>query len=143
MEIVPFDPSHMETLDLQDAQQIMLTWWTPEYARALKNSGQAFSGILNGQTIFCAGVARQWDNRGAAWSMIGRDAGAHFVQIHRAVRRFLDLCDIRRIEAYVDADFAEGHRWMQMLGFEREGRMRAFLPLGNDCDLYARVKWTQ
>jgi hypothetical protein len=50
------------------------------------------------------------------------------------------IADFKRIEAFVDANFAEGHRWIQMLGFVREGYMRSFSPNGNDAVLYARIR---
>jgi RimJ/RimL family protein N-acetyltransferase len=52
----------------------------------------------------------------------------------------LETTDFKRVEAYVDANFEAGHRWITMLGFEREGYMRAFSPLGDDAVLYARIK---
>jgi RimJ/RimL family protein N-acetyltransferase len=85
-------------------------------------------------------VVKQWDNRAIAWGLISEYAGKQFVRIHKAVKRFLDTTDFNRVEAFVDADFEAGHRWIQMLGFEREGYMRAFSPLGKDCILYARIK---
>jgi RimJ/RimL family protein N-acetyltransferase len=72
--------------------------------------------------------------------LISEAAGQHFFMIHKAVRRALLFHNYRRVETAVASDFEQGHRWMSMLGFEREGRMRAFTPDGRDCDLYARVQ---
>jgi RimJ/RimL family protein N-acetyltransferase len=81
-----------------------------------------------------------WDNRAQAWALIAAGAGRHFVRMFRAMKSFLELQDIRRIEATVDARFEQGHRMMRMLGFEYEGLMRAYLPDGRDCALYGRVR---
>lgn len=75
-----------------------------------------------------------------AWALVSQDAGVHFAAIHRAVRRFLDVSEFRRIEAHVDVDFPQGARWMKMLGFEFEARMRGFRPDGADMLLFARVR---
>ena len=79
-------------------------------------------------------------NQQDAWMLIGEDAGPHFFTIVRAVAGYLQAAPWRRIEAAVASDFRQGHRLIKMLGFEFEGRMRAFSPDGVDHDLYARVK---
>jgi len=68
--------------------------------------------------------------------MVGQD----FVKIHRAALRYFDVTEFKRVEAFVDANFDAGHRWIKMLGFEREGYMRSFTPEGNDAVLYARIR---
>jgi RimJ/RimL family protein N-acetyltransferase len=62
------------------------------------------------------------------------------VRIHKAVQRFLEATEFKRVEAFVDSDFEPGHRWIKMLGFEYEGYMKNFSPLGRDCLLYSRIK---
>jgi len=61
------------------------------------------------------------------------------VPITRAARRFYEVCPLRRIEAEVACEHEQGRRWVEMLGFEREGRMRSYWA-GKDFDLYARVR---
>ena len=141
MHIVPFEPSHLRSLVLQDAQ----SWMTPmlsqdDYGRYLKEGGPCFSAAHEDRIIVCSGLVNIWENRAQAWALMSTDAGRHFVRIFRAIRSFLDLQEIRRIEATVDANFKQGHRLMHMLGFQHEGLMRAYLMDGRDCDLYARVR---
>jgi len=140
MHIVPFQPKHLELMVLQPAQTAFSNYFDPAYGDALQKSGQCFTAIEDNHVYGCAGVIKQWDNRAIAWALLSAYAGRQFIRIHRAVQRFLDTTDFRRIEAFVDADFQEGHRWIQMLGFEREGYMKAFSPNGNDAVLYARIK---
>lgn len=140
MGIVPFEPAHLRTLVLQDAQAWMAPMLQQDYGESLKRGGPAFTAVDDGVVIGCAGVVRMWENRAHAWALLGRDSGRHFVAIYRGIRRFLDMHDARRIEATVDARFDAGHRLMAMLGFEREGLMRAYLPDGRDVVLYGRVR---
>ena len=44
-----------------------------------------------------------------------------------------------RTEAIVRTGFEQGHRFIKLLGFEREGTMRKYIK-GMDYDLYARLK---
>ena len=140
MIIVPFKPEHLEFLILQPSQVHFSTLFDSEYGPALAEAGPCFTAIDNDEVIACSGVVKQWDNRATAWALISANAGKNFVRIHKAVKRFLETTDFKRVEAYVDANFEAGHRWITMLGFEREGYMRAFSPLGDDAVLYARIK---
>jgi RimJ/RimL family protein N-acetyltransferase len=140
MHIEPFQSRHLEILVLQPSQAAVSVFFDDEYGPALKAAGPCFTAMDGDEVLACAGVVKQWDNRAIAWGLISEYAGKQFVRIHKAVKRFLDTTDFNRVEAFVDADFEAGHRWIQMLGFEREGYMRAFSPLGKDCILYARIK---
>ena len=56
--------------------------------------------------------------------------------IHRIVRHTLEVLPFRRLEAHVDVEHAEAHRWIALFGFEQEGVMRQFYE-GRDFALYA------
>lgn len=141
MRIFAFHPNHARQIKLQSAQaHVKDDLLQPGVAESLANAGQSFTAIEGNQVIAIAGIAPQWEGRAIAWALISEDAGKHFLAIHRAVKGFLNQCDIRRIEAFVDADFEQGMKWMEMLGFENEGLMRKFSIIGNDCYLFARVK---
>lgn len=140
MIIIPFEPEHLELIELQESQKLFKERFKNEYASHLIDSGPCYSAIEDGIVYACAGVSIQWDNRAIVWSLLSKDVGRHFTRIHKAAFRLMDMVSIRRIEAHVDPDFPEAHRWIKMLGFEFEGRMKAFSPYGDDMDLYARIK---
>jgi hypothetical protein len=140
MRIVQFEPEHLKLLLLQPSQAIMQpTLSSPDYAQSLRDAGPAYS-LVDGDVVFAsAGFIPQWENRAVAWALIAEEVGTHMVMLHKAVRRALTMHTYRRVETAVACNFPQGHRWAELLGFEREGRMRAFTPDGMDCDLYARV----
>lgn len=141
MNIEAFSPEHLQGLLLQPSQAGMRPVMSdPGYGSSLAAAGPAYAAVVGGQVVACAGVIPQWPGRAVAWALIGKEAGPHFIGIHRAVQRALDMHAFRRIETGVVCDFEEGHRWAKMLGFVREGRMRAYTPDGRDCDLYALVR---
>lgn len=138
--IVAFKPDHLQRLLLQPSQAIMQpTLADPTYGPSLASAGPAYSAVHGDAVFACAGIIPQWEGRALAWALIASEAGPHMVAIHKAVRRALDIHPFRRVETAVASDFAQGHRWATMLGFEREGRMRAYTPDGRDCDLYSKV----
>lgn len=141
MVIVPFDPEHLKTLQIQAAQAWMSEdLLCPDYAAAVAAAGVAFSGVEGQTLVACAGLMYFHKDRAVAWALMSQQAGGHFIKIVRAMRRYLDVCDSRRIEAQVACDFPAGRRLVTMLGFDFEGRMRGFFPDGRDADLFARVR---
>lgn len=138
--IVPMTVEHLGQLELQPSQ----AWFTPiasdpAYARMLLAGGPAYALVDGDEVLACAGLSVQWEGRAVGWALVSGNAGRRMVELHKAVRRALELHPFRRVETTVYAGFDAGHRWARMLGFEREGCMRAFAPGGEDCDLYARV----
>lgn len=106
----------------------------------LSEAGLAWTAEHDGQVLAIAGLAPQWENRALAWALVSDNAGAHFKGIHRAVSRFLTVCDFNRVEANVDVGFEAGERWIKLLGFEYEGYLKAYRPDGEDMLLFARVR---
>ena len=142
MEIVPFKAEHLRALSLQDAQAYLDGMITEADAQALEAQDIAYTGLVDGRPIVCAGIIVQWVGRAIAWAYLSREAGQHMPAIHRAVKRMFGALDIPRIEAHVTAGFEPGHRWVRMLGFKLETPepMRKFLTTGEDAYLYARIR---
>ena len=141
MNIQPFHPEHLSALLLQPAQAGMRPVLAdPSYGESLAQAGPCYAAMADGAVIACAGLIPQWPGRAVAWALVSSAAGPHFLGVHRAVKRALDVHPFRRIETGVVSDFDEGHRWAKMLGFVREGQMRAYTPDGRNCDLYALVR---
>lgn len=144
MLIAKFKPEHLTGLALQDAQlHLSRELTTPGFGDTLAQSGFAFTALLEGRVLAVAGVLPVWENRAVAWALLAQGAGQHFLPLHRAVHGFLKQTPFVRVEAFVDADFGAGHRWMRMLGFVNEtphAPMRKYTPDGRDCFLFSRVK---
>ncbi len=139
MEIVAFNRSHVKGMTVQPAQAALSYMLTPEIAVALEKQS-SFTAFIDGRPVGAAGVLPQWEHRSVAWAYLTKVTPHQFIAIHKAVKFFLDGCDIPRLEITVDCDFTAGHRWAKMLGFTMEAeRMIKYAPDGRDCALYARV----
>jgi len=140
MKVITFKAEHLEAMALQDAQSYLTAWVSPAMAKTLEDHN-SYTGVEGGKVICCGGVIPLWVGRSMMWSYLSKDAGKHIISIHNETRRFLDDCYVQRMEATVDVGFAQGHRWMRMLGFKMEAScMKAYRPDGGDCSLYARVR---
>lgn len=141
MDVRPFTVEHLKQLQLQPAQAWCAPHLTPDLLDWLGDTqNDAFTVFVGDEPILCGGLCTFWPGRAIAWSYVAADAGAHMVSLTRVVERFLDLKAPRRTEAYVDAEFDAGHRWVRLLGFKCEGRLEAYKPDGGDQMLYAKVR---
>lgn len=135
--VVPFDPDHLAQIDVQDAQ-IGTFPDTQEYRERLMDAGPCWSLLDgDGNPLACAGLWIPWEGRGVLWAILGRHTP--MLDLTRAAQSMFDEIRIRRLEFFVEVSFPQGHRWALMLGFQPEGTMRAFDPMGRDYILYSKV----
>lgn len=140
MKVEPLNPGHIARLTVQPMQSEWL-----EVAKTLDPAGLskapsvAWAGVVGDEVIAAAGLLDGGCGRAQAWGLISDRAGPHFTALHRAVRDGLATAPYRRIEAITAANFQPARRWVEMLGFEFEGTMRAYCSNGNDALLWARV----
>jgi RimJ/RimL family protein N-acetyltransferase len=147
LRFVPFEPDHLKVLRLQAAQSALdRVIGNTAYAAMLRDGGVAMTAIEEGangvRVAGCAGILFQWPGRGVAWTLLGEIRRAEWVAVARRMESMLQSAHrtgTRRIEAAADAEFAAGNRLLRMLGFQPEGRMRAYSPEGRDHILYARI----
>jgi hypothetical protein len=141
IRIRPMKAEHVAGFRLQAKQAALAgNLSDPAYVASLVASGNAYAALVDGRAVAFGGCLELWQDRAFMWSLIGEDAGPHMRVLVRAAYGYLQAAPWRRIEAAVASDFRQGHRLIRMLGFEFEGRMRAFSPDGLDHDLYARIK---
>ena len=130
----------VESIKVQDSQLDILSHMDDLNIEPLAEMGVVWTIEQDNDIICVCGLAPQWTNRAVAWAVLSETAGKYFIKLHRIIKKLFNQVDYRRIEATVDINFKQGHRWMRMLGFEPEGYMKAYTPLGDDQILYARVR---
>ena len=138
--VIPFEASHLRLMTVQPSQQEVLQQVSDDCLAVLENTN-AYTVVLDGIIVCCAGVVEYYKGRGEAWSYLGADLGSNMVPVYRAIKKYIDTIDVRRVEMTVDVDFEPGHRFAKLLGFELEApRMKAYDINGRDKALYARIK---
>lgn len=110
IEVVQFEPRHVDMLRIQ-AKQAGETLFDPViYVKV----GESFTGMLDGEVLFCAGRAY---GRGV-WAMLSVNAKHHMVAITRHMKNLLSMSEPwLELEALIACDFPEARRWANMLGF--------------------------
>jgi hypothetical protein len=141
MRMEKYKAEHLELLDVQEGQKYLKKYLSDDMRKSLEGE-YSYTALDGDEVLACAGLLEQWDNRGVVWAYLSSTIGGRrMVPLTRMVARFLDAAPFDRIEATVDADFPQGHRWVKMLGFELEApRMRKYRPDGGDSALYARIR---
>lgn len=137
MKIVPFQPEHALTIDMQEWQADAVNEMSPTYAQSLAACGPAFTALDGDTVVACGGCAKMWADRHIIWTLLSKDARKHMTGVTRAGRRLLEL-QSGRIEAIVRSDFEQGHRWAKMCGMKFHHHEEKFLPGGRDADIYVR-----
>lgn len=141
MDIRPFDISHFDAMELQD------NGWLKREERAryawLQESGVSYTLFLDGLPIYCGGLAESWPGVCDIWMLPSVDVIHKPISVVKAARWMLDDAIEKmlphRIQATVKAADDRAVRFIEALGFEREGLMRAFSSDKTDFFLYARI----
>src|SRR5574342_128376 len=103
--------------------------------------GPGWTGRLpDGRVLGCAGMTQIAPWVADFWLIPSRWVKDYPILFHKTVTRefvkLLACTQARRIQGVVDPQYLERVRWIERLGFAREGTMRAFGPDGQDMDLY-------
>lgn len=138
--VVPYRPAHLRAMALQPAQAHLGPLMAEGYAEKCAQGGPAWTGLVDGAPVCCAGFHEFWPGRSEAWAVLG-DPGKAMLRVTRAVRAALEAHPAERIEAYVKAGFGPGERWAALLGFEREARFARFCR-GEDYWCFVLLKTT-
>lgn len=143
IEYREFEPNDLLYIDLQDGQKEYRSLLNYEYGEWLRQFPYAYTAWSGQRRIAACGMAQLWKGRAYLWCFISKQAtGADWISLFRFMQRFWKVEELYfRVETTVREDFEQGHRLMKMLGFEKEGAMKAYWLDGSNHDLYARIKW--
>jgi hypothetical protein len=141
VEIKRIKATDFKYLQSKGATSAFIGSLSPLQEQMLEAAPYAHSVFLNGALLFCAGVTEYWPGRAEAWAVLNPEFCHLFHTITRVVKRYLNSCPVRRIEAAVEVSAERAHRWVEVLGFQLEcPRCEAFLPSGEAASLYSMVK---
>jgi RimJ/RimL family protein N-acetyltransferase len=145
IDLRAFEPNDLAALKLQPQQEMemgALPGWR-ELGEMCHGAGPAWTGLIDGRPVGCAGFAVHFGGRAECWCFLSDDIPRRaWVSLHRAVAsrvRQLQVLGVHRVEASTAVGWLPGRRWLEMLGFECEGVMRAYGPDRRDFFRFARV----
>ena len=112
-------------------------------ARNLVQDHLAFTGIVNDNPIFAAGMKMIWGQVAEGWVIATSEMWKHPLGVAKAIKkdfaRVAKENNITRVQSAIRKDFSEGQRFAEWLGLEKEGLMRKWGFDGSDQYMYARL----
>ena len=112
-------------------------------AKNLEQNNLAFTGIVNYQPIFAAGMKMVWGRVAEGWVIATSEIWKNPLAVARAIKKdFARVArehNIERVQTAIRKDFKQGQRFAEWLGLENEGLMKKFGFDGTDQYRYARI----
>lgn len=147
MIIVPFEPWHIKAMKGREFENSLISLYKDNLDYLLynyANFGIAYTGIVDDKIIGSGGVLKLWDGVGEAWVFSSIYFEENKRQVYTQVKKFLQLiidnADYHRIQASIKCDYDVAVRFIEKLGFEREGLMKKYGMDKSDYYRYSRVK---
>jgi hypothetical protein len=139
IDVIPARPFMAERLKLQSAQVLTGQTMTPRDIANAIEGGMALAAVEGDRLYAMAGIYEIWEGRGMAWALLADDFAERRLSCFKLMKRALDVCPLRRVEAYVADAHVAGENLLRHLGFEKEGVQRMFWQDRNFA-LYARIR---
>lgn len=131
---------HFKAIKLQPAQAFLQESILEQgHAADVLEVGPAEAIVKDGRVLAVHGAIEFAPYRCFLWQIHTYGAPRDFVAVFRHSKAFVERLTHRRIEASARCDSPEANRFLQLLGFQREGIMRAFEHDGTDAVLWAKV----
>jgi hypothetical protein len=106
-------------------------------------TGLPFTFLIEGEVKACFGVIELWKGTGEFWFVPQPDMESWKWSAHKIIKYYLDkaytVMELARGQATADADSEKDQEWLMRLGFQAEGRLRAYI-LGKDHIMYSRLR---
>jgi hypothetical protein len=103
----------------------------------------AFSLMHDGKILAIGGIYDLWPGVGEAFSIMSDTAFNYSKSLYQHFKINLDFGvnykKYTRVQSIVKVGFDAGVRFIEHLGFEREGRMEKWGPDGSDYYMYKRI----
>ena len=148
LHIVPYTAQHGQFILSQQMNHIVLEA-DKHYinvdgnAKNLEQNNLAFTGVVNNNPIFAAGMKMIWGQVAEGWVIATSDMWKYPLGVAKAIKKdFAKVAkenNITRVQSAIRKDFKEGQRFAEWLGLEREGLMRKWGFDGSDQYMYARL----
>ena len=114
-----------------------------EDAKNLVEQNLAFTGLINNDPIFAAGMKIIWGQVAEGWVIATNEMWKYPLGVAKAIKKdFANVArqhNIKRVQTAIRKDFKQGLRFAEWLGLENEGLMKCYGFDGSDQYRYARI----
>ena len=114
-----------------------------EDSKNLVEQNLAFTGLVNNNPIFAAGMKIIWGQVAVGWVIATNEMWKYPLGVAKAIKKdFANVArqhNIKRVQTAIRKDFKQGLRFAEWLGLENEGLMKCYGFDGSDQYRYARI----
>ena len=114
-----------------------------EDAKNLVEQNLAFTGLVNNNPIFAAGMKIIWGQVAEGWVIATNEIWKCPIGVAKAIKKdFANVArqhNIKRVQTAIRKDFKQGLRFAEWVGLENEGLMKCYGFDGSDQYRYARI----
>jgi len=114
-----------------------------EDSKNLVEQNLAFTGLVNNNPIFAAGMKIIWGQVAEGWVIATNEMWKYPIGVAKAIKKdFANVArqhNIKRVQTAIRKDFKQGLRFAEWLGLENEGLMKSYGFDGSDQYRYARI----
>jgi len=145
LHIVPYQKGHGAFILSQQMNHVLMDK-DAEFdgdAMNLEEQGLAFTGIVNNEPIFAAGMKPIWKGVAEGWVLATSKVWNHPLLVAKAIKkdfaRIAKEHGLWRVQTAVRSNFKQGLRFATWLGLEDEGVMKQYGFDRTDHNRYARI----
>lgn len=105
--------------------------------------GPCYCLTSDSEQVAIVGLSKFWEGTGSIWSYVYPCVKRHKKDYIKAIKYLIEKHSggLHRIQALVREDDRTAIRFIEYLGFIREGLHKRYDPEGNNYYSYARVQW--
>jgi RimJ/RimL family protein N-acetyltransferase len=113
-------------------------------AEIWKSKGPSITAMHEGVPVGCAGVMFMWKGTGHAWILFDNDPVQSlkreaYTLVLQELAEMVKVMELRRVQATCRIDLPHAIKYLEQLGFTREGRLRKYDIAGNDHYIYSMI----
>lgn len=148
MKLIPFIPTHLDWLEkpygsaTEDMRNPIINW--RDWADKHQVDGSSFTAIDDqNRIVACGGIMELWEHHGDAWFYGTHLLSKNTISIVKVTRRVMDIIaknnKFKRVSTHVLTDWDEAVRFIEFLGFKREGFHQKYGPNETDYYTYGKI----
>ena len=145
LHIVPYQKGHGVFILSQQMNHVLMDQ-DAQFdgdAMELEEQNMSFTGMVNKQPIFAAGMKKIWNGVAEGWVLATKEVWNHPLLVARAIKKdFAKVAkqhNIKRVQTAVRSEFEIGIKFATWLGLENEGLMKQYGFDGADHYRFARI----
>lgn len=141
IRLVPTEYEHFDGLKLK---AIFEHKDAIEFGRtAVLGGAIAYTLLAGAEVLAIFGGKQEYPGVLNCWGLFSEEIRKYKIAFHRAAKILIDVMfkefKLHRMQAAVRTDYTEGQRWIEALGFVREGWMKMYGAERHDYFMYGRT----